>query len=120
MGLRTMPTYRVTLTHCPPLPLMRPCIIASHYGRVHGVCVCVTGSIEALVVNCLAGDELRAVRAVHEAFLHEYSLTAAQVPLLWYRPERDARGDVFSLARPGDAPCPSRPPPPAAPPPPDK
>lgn len=52
-------------------------------------------SVEAFFAT--PGDETGPVRRHHAAFLREHGLSAAQVPLLAYRPARDARGDVFEL-----------------------
>ena len=49
--------------------------------------------IEAFVA--VPGDDEAAVGATHRRFLAEFGLSASEVPLLRFRPERDGRGDVF-------------------------
>lgn len=54
-------------------------------------------SIEAFVM--IAGkDILSSARAHHEAFLQEYHLSASDIPMIVYHPDRDAEGNVFTLA----------------------
>ena len=50
-------------------------------------------AIEAFVVG--GNDDVVKARAVHRRFLDAFGLTAADVPLLRYRPER--HGDVFTV-----------------------
>ena len=51
-------------------------------------------TVEAFVLG--SNDDVTKARAVHGRFLEAYGLTAADVPLLRYRPER--QGDVFTDA----------------------
>ena len=53
-------------------------------------------AIEAWVVG--PTDDRSHAAELHRRFLTEYSLSEEQVPLLVYRAERDASGDVFSLS----------------------
>jgi hypothetical protein len=64
-------------------------VIDGHHSNAH-----LPGVIEAFVVA--RGDDHGAARGHHQAFLREYGLSAAQVPMLEYRPEADGHGgNVF-------------------------
>jgi hypothetical protein len=53
-------------------------------------------SIEAWVVG--PRDDRGRAQELHQKFLQAYGLRADDVPLLVYRAERDARGEVFSFS----------------------